>query len=204
MSANRIAALRKKAGMSQSELAKILSVAQNTLSQYETGKRDIDSNMISRIAQFFHVSMEYLLGQEDLHDSTHTSKSVKIPILGKVQAGLPIEAIENIIDYEEIPEEQARTGEFFGLQITGDSMAPQILEGDIVIVRKQSVVDNGDTAIILINGNEATVKKFYKKANGITLMPANPQYDPLIFSEKEVMELPVVVIGKVVELRRKF
>lgn len=204
MSVNRISELRKKAGMSQIELAKILSVAQNTLSQYETGKRAIDSEMLLIIAQYFNVSLEYLLGTSDTPNENKHSKGIKIPVLGKVQAGYPIEAIENIIDYEEIPEEMARNGEYFALQIKGNSMEPKFSEGDVVIVRKQSIVDNGDIAIVLVNGNEATVKKFYKKEHGVTLMPTNPQYDPMIFSEQEVIDLPLVVIGKVVELRAKF
>ena len=202
MDHERLRQLMKVKNISQKQACQDLGISQQRLSSYMLGKREPDDEIKKQIAQYLDTTIDFLTGNDV--DITPPSKGVKIPVLGKVQAGIPTEAIENIIDYEEIPEEQARTGEFFGLQITGDSMAPQILEGDIVIVRKQSVVDNGDTAIILINGNEATVKKFYKKANGITLMPANPQYDPLIFSEEEVMELPVVVIGKVVELRRKF
>ena len=89
-----------------------------------------------------------------------TSKGVLIPVLGYVRAGVPIEAVEEILDYEEISQEQARTGEFFALKIKGDSKEPKISEGDVVIVRKQSTVENGELAVVLVNGDDATVKKF--------------------------------------------
>lgn len=113
-------------------------------------------------------------------------------------------AIESIINYEEISQEQARTGEFFGLQIKGDSMEPRITDGDVVIVRKQETVENGEIAVVLINGDDATVKKFYKTDAGIKLVSTNPTYDPFFFTPDEVNTLPVSVIGKVVELRAKF
>lgn len=133
-----------------------------------------------------------------------SSTPVRIPVLGFVRAGLPMNAVENIIDYEEISAETARSGEFFALQIKGDSMEPKISEGDVVIVKKQSVVNNGEVAVVLVNGDEATVKKFYKSKTGIKLISTNPSYDPLYFSPQEVDSLPVEVIGKVVELRAKF
>lgn len=130
--------------------------------------------------------------------------AVQIPVLGYVKAGIPMTAVENIIDYEEISQEQARTGEFFGLQIKGDSMEPKISEGDVVIVRKQETVENGEIAVVLINGDDATVKKFYKTDAGIKLVSTNPTYDPFFYTPDEVNALPVIVIGKVVELRAKF
>ena len=124
------------------------------------------------------------------------NKAYKIPVLGYVRAGIPIEAVEEIIDYEEISQEQARTGEFFGLQIKGDSMEPRITEGDIVIVRKQETVDNGDIAVVLINGDDATVKKFYKSDAGIKLVSTNPKYDPFFYTPDEVNSLPISIVGK--------
>ena len=131
-------------------------------------------------------------------------KGVKIPVLGKVPAGVPIEAVEDIIDYEEIPEEMAKDGEFFGLQIKGNSMEPRICEGDVVIVRKQDDAETGDLVVAMINGNEATCKRLMKYKDGIRLMPNNPAYEPLYFSNKEIEEKPVKIIGKVVENRQKY
>ena len=83
-------------------------------------------------------------------------------------------------------------------------MEPKISEGDVVIVRKQEAVENGELAVVLVNGNDATVKRFYMNESGVTLISSNPTYPPFIYSKKEVAELPVCVIGKVVELRAKF
>ena len=131
-------------------------------------------------------------------------KGVKIPVLGKVPAGVPVEAVEDIIDYEEITVEMAKDGEFFGLQIKGDSMEPRICAGDVVIVRKQDDAESGDLVVAMINGNEATCKRLMKYKDGIRLMPNNPTYEPLYFSNKEIEEKPVKIIGKVVENRQKY
>ena len=148
--------LRTKRGISQKEFASILQVPPNTYNQWENGKRQPDPEMLAQIAEYFDVSIEYLIGKDT---SSRRPKGVKIPVLGIVPAGIPVEAIEDILDYEEIPEHMASTGEFFGLKIKGDSMLPKICDGDIVIVRKQPDVESGETAIIMANGDEATCKK---------------------------------------------
>lgn len=159
---------------------------------------------IAALAQILKVSPIDIMGVTDDDNYDDSIKSVQIPVLGRVKAGIPMTAIESIIDYEEISQKQAQTGEFFGLQIKGDSMEPKISEGDVVIVRKQETVENGEIAVVLINGDDATVKKFYKTDAGIKLVSTNPTYDPFFFTPDEVNTLPVIVIGKVVELRAKF
>ena len=129
---------------------------------------------------------------------------VKIPVLGLVRAGIPMDAVEYIIDYEEISEDMARQGEFFALQIKGDSMEPKISDGDVVIVRKQPDIESGETAIVLVNGDEATIKKVQKFTGGINLIPSNPTYDVMTFTNEQIEKLPVRILGKVVELRAKF
>ena len=131
-------------------------------------------------------------------------KGTPINVFGRVAAGIPIEAIEDIIDTEEITEELAATGDFFGLQIKGDSMEPRITEGDVVIVRQQEDAETGETVIVLINGQDATCKRLKKYTEGIMLISNNPKYEPMIFSNQEIIEKPVKIIGKVVELRGKF
>ena len=114
-------------------------------------------------------------------------------------------AVEDIIDYEEIDEELARTGEFFALQIRGASMKPVLYERDIVIVRKQSSVSTGDIAIVLINGDEATVKKIRRETGGVMLIGYNAAvYEPHFYTNEDIERLPVQILGKVVEMRRKF
>lgn len=133
-----------------------------------------------------------------------SNKGVSVKVLGRVAAGIPIEAITDIIDMEEITEDLAKTGEFFGLQIKGDSMEPKISEGDIVIVRQQNDAENGEIVIATVNGDEATCKRLRKYRDGIELISNNPSYEPMFFSNEEIEKKPVKIIGRVVELRAKF
>lgn len=141
---------------------------------------------------------------EVLDDLTKRLKGVKINVLGRVATGIPIEAITDIIDTEEIPEDLAATGEFFGLKIAGDSMMPHICDGDIVIVRQQDDAESGDIVIASINGTDATCKRLRKYRDGIELIANNPAYQPMEFTNEDILEKPVRIIGKVIELRRKF
>ena len=131
-------------------------------------------------------------------------KGVVINVLGRVAAGIPIEAITDIIDTEEISQDLAKTGEFFGLQIHGDSMEPRMYEGDVVIVRQQEDAESGDIVIAMVNGYDATCKRLMKYVGGISLISLNSKYDPMMFTNQEIEEKPVRIIGKVVELRGKF
>ena len=202
MFSNIIKELRKKEKYTQAELAEKLSVNQTTVSCWETGKATPPPEMLMTLAQFFGVTVDYLMGNTPT--KTEKKKGVQVPVLGEVRAGYPMEAVENIIDYEEIDQETARRGEFFALRIKGDSMEPKFSEGDVVIVRKQETADSGDIVVALVNGDSATIKKLKRHQNGITLMPTNPTYEPMYYSNEEIMELPVTILGKVVELRAKF
>ena len=194
--------LREKAGLSQAKFAKEIGIAQSTVGGWESGAREPNFDMILKLANFFNVSTDYLIGNSDI--PRQPKKGIKIPVLGDVAAGIPIEAIEDIIDYEEIDEETAKKGEFFGLRIKGDSMSPRMLEGDIVIVQKTSIVHTGDIAVVLVNGDSAMVKKYVRHNNGISLLSFNQAYAPKFYTAEEIESLPVTVIGKVVELRGKF
>ena len=189
--------LRNKKRLSQAKLADELGVSASTVAMWESGEREPKNyETLELIADYFNVNMEVLL--------TGKLSPTKIPVLGRVIAGIPIEAVEEIIDYEEIPQSMAKNGEYFALQIKGDSMEPKFSAGDVVIVRKQEDVDNGDIAIVLVNGNEATVKKIRKFDVGINLIPTNSNYDVITYTNAQIEQLPVRIIGKVVELRAKF
>ena len=199
----RIQEIREKRGMMQKELAAKLKIKPNRLSQYETGVTEPDINMLKEIANALEVTVDHLI--ENDTKNTETGDNIKIPVLGKVIAGVPMDAVEEILDWEEIPRKWGRDGsEFFALQIYGDSMEPKMSEGDIVIVRKQPDIENGEIAVVLVDGERATVKIVKKQKTGVFLMPVNTSYEPLFFTNKEVEMLPVVVLGKVIELRRKF
>lgn len=198
---NRLRELRKSKRMTQSDVAKIVGIGQSGYSFWESGRSKIDDASLRKLAGFYGVSVDYLLGE----DANPTKLSVKIPVLGDVAAGIPIEAIENIVDYEEIDAALAATGELFGLRIKGSSMEPRIREGDVVIVRKQSDADTGDTAVVLVNGDSATVKRIKKEPDGsLWLIPNNPAYETKHYTPAEIRTTPVSIIGKVVELRGKF
>ena len=153
---------------------------------------------LDAIAEYFHVSRDYLIGTQ-----TPTGNGVKIPLLGKVAAGIPIEAAENLIGDEEIPQKLAATGDFFALLIKGDSMSPDIQNGDKIIVRQQSEVENGQIAVVLINGNDAVCKEFKRLPNGVMLISRNPNYEPMVFTSEEIDTTPVRIIGRVIEVRRE-
>ena len=197
--------LRKKHHISQETLAGELGYKSfTTIQKWEKGIAEPPLSVLLQLAKAFQVDLDDLTGT-DLSKEVRkkSSQAVSITVLGKVAAGIPIEAIENIIDYEEIPADWLNTGEYFGLQIKGRSMEPRILEGDVVIVRKQEDADTGDIAIVMVDGFEATCKKIKKSDSGIMLIPFNPGYEPVFYSNDEISSLPVTIIGKVVELRGK-
>lgn len=199
---DRIRQLRKQLGIKQVDLAKAVHISQPTLSEYENGKYEPDLTTLKLIAAELKTTVDYLAGGQLPSQERH---GVKVPVLGDVAAGIPIEAIENIVDYEEIDAALAATGEFFGLRIKGSSMEPRIREGDVVIVRKQSDADTGDTAVVLVNGDSATVKRIKKEPDGsLWLIPNNPAYETKHYTPAEIRTTPVSIIGKVVELRGKF
>lgn len=201
----RLKTLRLEKGLYQKDVASFLGVDRTTYVKYELGKSTPNHDIIAMLADFYGVSVDYIIGRTNLRSEPTTSNAgVKIPVLGNVQAGIPVEAIEDIIDYEEITQEMASRGEFFALQVRGDSMEPKFSEGDVVIVKKQSTADSGDIVIALVNGDDATIKKLKYASDGIYLLPLNPSYEPLFFSKEDIELLPVTICGVVVELRAKF
>lgn len=203
---NRVKELRKQKHITQEELGKVLDIQKAAISKYENGRAEPSTEVLKKMSAYFGVSIDYLLGNPPAKSPVQkpTGRGVRIPVLGRVVAGIPLEAVEEILDYEEITPELAATGEFFALKIRGHSMEPRMMEGDVVIVRRQDDVESGDIAIVLVNGNEATVKRVKKQEDGITLIATNTSvYEPHYYSNKEIEELPVRILGKVIELRGK-
>lgn len=215
-----IAKYRKEQGLSLSDFAALVGASKGYIHILErqvnpsTGKPPIPrTQMLTSIANVMGIELGKLLEliddnspetTVDIDDTFISRKKRTIPVLGSVIAGVPIDAIEDIVDYEEIGEDILKTGtEFFGLKVKGNSMYPMLLEGDTLIIKKQSDCENGNIAVVLVNGNEATVKKVVKHENGIILQPINPAYDPISFTKKEINKLPIKILGIVVELRRK-
>lgn len=206
---------RQSHGLSMEEFGKRAGLSKAYISLIERGKNTRSNKPIvpsidtmKAIADGLEMDLDVLLRSIDpsqkIKINSTRPKGVQIPVLGRVVAGVPLEAVEEILDYEEITPELAATGEFFALQIRGRSMEPRMLEGDVVIVRRQSDVDSGDTAIVLVNGDDATVKRISKSDKGISLIATNPNvYEPHFYTNEEIESLPVQILGKVIELRGK-
>ena len=208
----RIKICREALGLTQAELAKKVGYKSNTtINKIELDINDIPLSKVKEFAKALNTTTAYLMGWEEDEKQPKKNngarvrkKGVKIPVLGEVIAGVPIEAIEDILDYEEITEEMAAKGEHFALKVKGDSMEPVFYAEDIVIVRQQPTADSGDIVIALVNGDESTIKKLKLTDDGLMLIPANPAYEPMYYTRKQIDTLPVSIIGKVVELRRSF
>lgn len=194
-------ATRQQIGLSQLALAKEVGVSRSTIAMWESGGSQPDIDMVLRLSQVLNVSVGELLGEDT---DTPSSDPTWINVLGRVAAGIPIEAIEEVIGREQITEAMARSGTYIGLQIHGSSMEPRMREGDVVIVRLQDDCESGDTVVAMVNGDEATCKILQRTPDGISLLSTNPVYPPMFFTNEEIESKPVRLIGKVVELRAKF
>ena len=184
----------------QQDLADYLGASKSTVSMWVNGKRTPLMATIDQICKYFDCTREDLL--RDNRESYY-KHSISIPVYARVAAGIPLEAVEDIIDREEIPERWEQAGTYFGVRVKGDSMSPRIENGDVVIVRKQSDADDGDIVIALVNGNDAVCKRLRKYADSIALVSNNAAYSPMYFTLADNQDIPVRIIGKVVELRGK-
>lgn len=198
------AVLSKNAGIPYSTIANF----------YEKGTENVKLSTLKKLAKYFDVSLDYI-ADDDVEERNikpkaqeHNPSSIlmsfelnkKIPVVGVIRAGEPILAEQNIIGFVELPSEFVNNGdEYFGLKIVGNSMnLSRIFEGDIVIVRKQNYVENGEIAIVLVNGEDATIKKFYQEDTIVTLVPnsSDSSYSPKTYDLRNV---PIAVLGKVVK-----
>lgn len=210
--------LRKSKNLSLRKVDELTDINYSHLNMIENGIRRVTPALLKNLATLYNV--DYLdlyekAGYIDLIEDDKKNKidskpkGVRVPVLGYIKAGIPISAIEEIVDYEEIPETLARKGQFFALTVKGDSMAPDIKEGDIAILLVQSNVENGEIGAIIFNGdNEATLKRIYKDETGITLIPDNPNnqdgFKPTHYTNKEIEEIPITIAGKLMEIRKKY
>jgi repressor LexA len=197
-----LALLRKKKGLTQMQLAKLIGVSTSTVAMWETGQRKPDRHTVIKLRDFFAVGYEELLGVEPAWRPQ--VEDIPVPVAGYIRAGMPIAAAENIIGYENISQSLASSGEIFALKVRGDSMEPKISDGDIVLVRKQPTAENGQTVVVMVGREEATVKKIYFQKDGVTLVPTNPSYMPMHYDAIECENLPVTIVGVVIELRCKY
>lgn len=202
--------------LSYGDLSEATGIYKSALQRYVSGSTaKIPMNRLELIAQALSVSPEYLMGWSQSKTGVNVDPFMRgfntddngnelIPVLGEVRAGYPAFAEQDILGYEYITAEMASLGDYFGLRIKGDNMEPVMSQGDIVIVKEQTTIESGQIAIVVVNGDEATCKKVVKKSDGIILVPMNSFYEPMYYTCEEVEQLPVTIIGRVVELRKKF
>ena len=193
-------------GIKRSKMLADLGIPSSTFSTWKKKDAAPDRKYLVALSDYLGLSTDYILTgeKEDIKKIKLDHEPVQIRVLGKVAAGVPIEAVEDVIGEETISKKMAETGDYFGLRISGDSMEPAIHHGSIVIVRQQDDVENGDIAIVIVNGEDATCKKIEKFENGIMLVPINKAYEEKFYTNEEIEKLPVRIIGKVVESRTKF
>ena len=205
--------LCKNKGTTPTTVIRELGFSTGSVSHWKKGKVP-HASTIKKLSEYFGVPVSYFFTGTDevekrnqqIVDDFWNGKnpSVRIPVYGNVAAGIPIEAITDIDDWEEISDEMAQSGSYVALRIHGDSMEPKMSEGDVVIVRLQETLESGETGIIFVNGGEATCKKIKRTPEGIMLLSTNPKYEPMFYSNEEISSVPIRIFGKVVELRAKF
>jgi repressor LexA len=203
MIGDRVKELRKLLGITQKDLAEKLGLkSQTTIAAIEKNKNNPSNELLMRMADLFNVSTDFLLGKE-LPIASFEPLSVgindyiSVPIVGAVRAGLPILATENIESSISLPSSMiTKNKEYFALRIKGDSMNLEFQEGSIIIVEKTNIVNNGEIAVILIDGCEATVKKVIMSKNMITLIPmsSNAIHIPTMY---DLSKDEIQIIGKV-------
>ena len=208
---NRLKAAMDKAGVKAVDLHNRTGISKSTISEYLSGNYEPKQKNIYKLATALGIMPSELMGIESESKSPPPNAipmnqyTYKIPLLGRVAAGEPIYADEHIESYEYIDSRYKDDGnEYFALRIDGQSMEPTIMDGDIVIVRQQSFAENGQIAIVLIDGEDATAKEVRESPEGITLIGHNVAvYTPHFYSHKQIEELPVKIIGVVTEIRRR-
>ena len=195
--------LRKQAaiaGENQPDIAEVLGVTKSAVNSYFTGTKMPRMDRIKKLAEHFGCNVSDLIDDKTVEDQI---TAVAIPVLGTVPAGVPIEAIQDILGHEEIPKIMADTGEFFCLRVEGNSMYPLLYSGETIVIKKQETADNGDIVVALVDNEETTVKRLKKMSDGIILEAENPEYNSLYFNEKQIKNEKVKIIGKAVESRKK-
>lgn len=197
--ANNIIRFREQHNLTQAELGDIAGVTDRAVSAWEKGIAEPRMGAIQKIADHFNIPKSILI---DDYNIVANGRGVRIPVLGSVPAGTPIEAVEDVVDFEDIPIEWISGGrEYFGLKVKGDSMYPKYIEGDTLIVRKQPDCESGQDCVVYVNGYDATLKKVIKKQDCIMLQPLNPAYEPKIYDYNDA-DHPIAIAGVVVEIRR--
>lgn len=184
-------------GIKQIDVMNKFNLSSSTVSDWYNGKKYPRMDVVQKLAFFLDIELSDLVEEPKLNNNN------RIPIFSKIPAGIPIELIEDVIDYEELdPKMFTGDKEYFGVRVSGDSMYPEYRDGDVLIAQKINDCESGQDCIVMINGNDGTFKRVKKTEEGIILQPLNPNYEIKFYSNKEIEELPIRIIGVAKEIRR--
>lgn len=206
---NRLKKAMELNNMKQVDLVEKTGLDKTLINKYLAGISNARQKNLTILADVLNVNEVWLIGYDVPMERTYSSNaatptSAVVHIYGTIPAGVPMECIEDIIDTEEIPADMLKGGkQYFGLRVKGDSMFPDYLDGDTLIIEKTENCESGNDCIVMVNGNDGTFKRVFKNETGIILQPLNPTYAPMVYSNEQILSLPVKVLGVVVELRRK-
>lgn len=195
----------KKMGIPISRLESDLGYSNGYLNPKKLRKIPIDKAV--EISEYLKLDVFELLDEDDTQKllSMGSGKVERVPVLGRVAAGVPIRAYEDLVGWEDLPAYAVKGDSYFGLLIKGDSMEPAIMNRDIVIVKEQPDAEDGQIVIALVNGNDGVCKRLKKYDDGtIALVSDNPAYSPMYFNNGEIDTTPIKILGIVKELRRRF
>ena len=208
---------REKNKLSMRDFAKRCNLSHTYIAALE---KNIDSRTgkpiaptleaVKSISKGLNISIDELLKVLDdekefiVNNFNNEQNSAVVLIYGTIPAGIPMECIEEIIDTEEISSDMLKGNkQYFGLKIKGNSMYPEYLDGDTIILEKVNDCESGQDVVVMVNGNDGTFKRLFKNESGIILQPLNPEFQPMVYTNEQIEKLPIRIIGKVVELRRK-
>ena len=207
---NRLKEAMQLRNIKQVDLVEKTGLDKTLINKYLSGISNARQQKLTLLADALNVNEVWLMGydvpiQRDLTEGTTlATRSAVVFVYGIIPAGIPMECIEDVIDTEEISTDMLKGGkQYFGLKIKGNSMATEYLDGDTIILEKVDDCESGQDCVVMVNGNDGTFKRVFKNETGIILRPLNPEFQPLIYTNDQIKTLPVRVIGKVVELRRK-
>ena len=199
---NNLKEIRKARHMTQTEVAKRLNISQAALSGWETGKYEPDSESLIRLGQLFNVSVDKLIGREDIYTAVPNAfpmgKLYTLPIVGVIRCGAGGMAVQEIEGYTQ-SEYDSET--HFMLRAYGDSMEPEIRAGDLVIIHMQEEVESGEIAAVMVDKEEGILKKVIRQENALSLVSLNPKYEPRIFVGEDIDR--VRILGKAIEAKHK-
>lgn len=203
---------RSEHNLSQRDFAKKCELSHTYIAALEkkvdarSGKKIAPTvDAVKNISKGLNMPLQELLNiiDDEQEFIVNQNKSIRIPVLGSIPAGIPMEMIEDIVDWEDISEEMLKGGkQYFALKIKGDSMFPEYLNDDVIIVLKQDNCESGQDCVVAVNGDDATFKRVFKTGNGITLQPLNNNYMPAFYSNEDIISKPVKILGIVKQIRR--